>query len=856
MILPYIIMKKTYIILLLCAAVSIAQAQKLSRSYQNQPLSEVLEDLNAATQRHEIAFVYNDLEDFIVTCSFDRLSLEDALMKVIGFYPVRVVRDGEKYFVECTYKTERHLTGTVVDENRQPVAFANIAILNPADSTLISGGVSNEAGQFVVPYEQHKILARITFIGYKTVYRLCTQEHLDTIQLQRDSYVLKGVEVKGEIPQYKMTHGGIDANVAGTLLSNMGSALNVLSELPRVSVDGDQVSVFAKGEPEIYINSKKVRDINELRELKSTDIKSVEVITNPGAQYNASVRSVIRIKTIRRTNEGLSFSSRSSVAYNSEWMGAEQAKASYRQKKLELFAQLNYNNRCQKDRNGFTQIITTPQEEVKSTIMAHVRSRFKTVGGKAGFNFDIDTDNSIGATYTIQNPMARTFDWKGTEIVWLNGQEAGTLDKNSISYISSRPSHNLDAYYAGKSGKLSVNFNGTLYWNSRNREDDMNETSRELDSRRVLTKSANRNQLQAAKLVMGHPIAKGQLTFGSEASHTKIHNIYISDYEPIPSTDNEINESHVALFAEYNLPICKQWSLRAGLRYEHASNEYLSFGERLDDRSRVYDDLFPNLSIAWQKKKWGAELVYGKTVSRPSYNALTRHLQYDSRYMYEGGNPLLRPQFEHNIGLNLVYSWFNFSADYSYQKDCIMQLTNLYENQTISLTKYENGNHYQTLNASIVASPKFGWYQPQLTLYYWQQLFDGKPYGISQNLKKPYFCVLLNSRFVLGKSAFIGLNLRGFTNSSRAITNRKGRFITDLKFYKGFCNNRWALNIDINDLFYQNIEQWEGYGNGTFSSKENHANSRRATITLTYQFNQKRSKYKGTGAGSAEKNRL
>ena len=177
------------------------------------------------------------------------------------------------------------------------------------------------------------------------------------------------------------------------------------------------------------------------------------------------------------------------------------------------------------------QIITTPQEEVKSTIMAHVRSRFKTVGGKAGFNFDIDTDNSIGATYTIQNPMARTFDWKGTEIVWLNGQEAGTLDKNSISYISSRPSHNLDAYYAGKSGKLSVNFNGTLYWNSRNREDDMNETSSELDSRRVLTKSANRNQLQAAKLVMGHPIAKGQLTFGSEASHTKIHNIYISDYE-------------------------------------------------------------------------------------------------------------------------------------------------------------------------------------------------------------------------------------------------------------------------------------------------------------------------------------
>ena len=849
-------MKRLFILLLLCTAVCISQAQKITRYYENQSLSHVLKDLNAATNRHEISFVYNDLEDFTVTCDIESLSIEDALIKVVGFYPVRIVHEGKKYFVECTHKTEHHLTGTIIDESHQPVAFANIAVLNPADSTLLSGGVSNEAGQFVVPYEQQNILARITFIGYKTVYRLCTQENLGTIQLQRDSYTIKGVVVKGEIPQYKMTNGGIDVNVAGTLLSNMGSALSVLSELPRVSVDGDKVSVFAKGEPEIYINSKKVRDINELHELKSTDIKSVEVITNPGAQYNASVKSVIRIKTIRRMNEGLSFSSRSNVAYNSEWMGGEQIMATYRQKKLELFTQLAYRNRYQKDRNGFTQVITTPQEEVKTNIMAHVKSRNKTVGGKTGFNFDIDTDNSIGATYTIQKPIARTFNWNGTETVWLNGQKAGTLDKNSISHISAKPSHNLDAYYAGKLGKLSVNFDGTLYWSSGDREDDVNETSSELDSRRVLTKSTSRNQLQAAKLVMRHPIAKGQLTFGSEASHAMIHSIYNSNYDPIPSTDNEINENHVALFAEYNLPLSKQWSLRTGLRYEHASNEYLSFGERLDDRSRVYDDLFPNLSISWQKKKWGAELGYGKTVRRPSYEALTRHLQYDSRYMYEGGNPLLHPQFDHNFSLHLVYSWINFSADYSYQKECITQLTNLYENQAISLTKYENMDHLQMLNASIVASPKLGWYQPQLELYYWQQLFDGKPYGITQNLKKPLFSMRLNSRFMLGKSTFVSLNLRGITNSSRGITNRKGRFITDLKFYKSFYNDRWTLNIDINDLFYQNIEQWEGYGNGTLSSKVNHTNSRSASVTLTYNFNKKRSKYKGTGAGNDEKNRL
>ena len=92
-------MRKLYILLLLCAVVSMAQAQKITRNYKNQSLSRVLEDLNAATNRHEISFVYNDLENFTVTCKLEHLNLGDALIKVVGFYPVHIVRDGEKYFV-------------------------------------------------------------------------------------------------------------------------------------------------------------------------------------------------------------------------------------------------------------------------------------------------------------------------------------------------------------------------------------------------------------------------------------------------------------------------------------------------------------------------------------------------------------------------------------------------------------------------------------------------------------------------------------------------------------------------------------------------------------------------------------
>ena len=94
---------------------------------------------------------------------------------------VRVVRSGRhEIYVECTHKTDRHLTGIIIDEQGQPVAYANIAVLNPADSTLLSGGVSNESGVFVIPIDQPNIIARISYIGYKTIYKQCDNTELPT----------------------------------------------------------------------------------------------------------------------------------------------------------------------------------------------------------------------------------------------------------------------------------------------------------------------------------------------------------------------------------------------------------------------------------------------------------------------------------------------------------------------------------------------------------------------------------------------------------------------------------------------------------------------------------------------------
>ena len=132
-------MRQVLAILLLSLTVCQVTAQRLSRTYQDQSLSEVLKDLNAASSRYEVSFIYNELEDFRVTTTLHRTPLPNAVHQVVGFYPMRVTETDSVITVECIHKTERHLTGTrgllgrIVRRSSPP---------RPCSSRRISSGIS------------------------------------------------------------------------------------------------------------------------------------------------------------------------------------------------------------------------------------------------------------------------------------------------------------------------------------------------------------------------------------------------------------------------------------------------------------------------------------------------------------------------------------------------------------------------------------------------------------------------------------------------------------------------------------------------------------------------------------------
>ena len=187
-------MKRIVSMLVCCLIFAGVQAQKITRDYNNVSLSEALRQLNEQTEEYTISFLYNELEDFRITTSVHRKTVPDAIRQIIGFYPIRMtVEPGianpsqQEIIVECPQKTALRYKGTVIDEQGQPVAYANIALLSPQDSTLITGGVSNESGFFVIPCEQHPVLARISFVGYKTIYKRCETSDIGTIRMQPDT---------------------------------------------------------------------------------------------------------------------------------------------------------------------------------------------------------------------------------------------------------------------------------------------------------------------------------------------------------------------------------------------------------------------------------------------------------------------------------------------------------------------------------------------------------------------------------------------------------------------------------------------------------------------------------------------
>ena len=848
---------KTISLFLLFFLLILAQhsyAQRITRQYNNVSFSEVLKDLNAHQHKYTINFVYDELEDFKVTKSVRNQNVPNAIMQLIGFYPIRMTQMENNIMVECTQKSTFRYKGRIVDERGNAAEYATIALLSPIDSTIVGHGVSNENGSFVIPCNSRKVLARITYIGYKTVNRIYNNTEMGIIKLQPKTMIVKGVVVKGDRPQYKMLSGGMEVAVEHTLLSKMANTFDVLNLLPRVSVNGQKISVFGKGTPIVYINNKRVNDNNEIVNITPNNIKSISVITSPGAEYDAEVESVIRIRTKERRANGFSLRADAFGKYN-KWMSDyELISARYQTKKFEIANSIWTKRYHIGEDNHLNTDINLPDKHYHNDQHSNSDTKHRFLSEYLSADYSLNDSNSIGGSYRYYGMLNGRTKGSSQQDVFLNGVAQGSIEQNEAA----KPhlgSHEAEIYYVGKIRQVGIDFNATYYTVNDRRSDESIESSKELGNQEVHSSNRQNSDMWAGKLVVKIPLWKGNMSVGTELSKTDSHGTFLNEEQLVPSTETDIHERNVASFAQYELPLSK-WTIGLGMRYENIIRDYFSGGVKQDDVSKRYSNLFPNLSISWNKGNWFWQLNVNEKIHRPSYRQLGNFMQFDNRFLYEGGNPTLQPEKVLNVEAMMIYKWLNVSVGYKYLKNVMEWTKYIYPGKEFAYNTSLNFDHKQLLYASVHVSPKFGIFRPTWGFNYNQQFFDTKKYGASKALSKPLLSCSLNNNFALSETMNAAIWLNASTTHADGFLMMKSDYSVNLQFDKSFANRTWIIYLSADDIFKTAKERWTMYGLGAGTTKDCYNYTRNISLQVTYNFNAKRSKYKGTGAGNEEKSRL
>ena len=855
-------MRRFTFICALCLVATLALAQRITRHYDNVSMSMVLMELNDLQQDYTVNFIYDELEDFKVTTDIRHEKLTDAILQIVGFYPIRVVKSGEhEIFVECTHKTDLHLTGTIIDEQGEPVAYANVAILNPADSTLLSGGVSNESGYFAVPYEQESVLARISYVGYKTVYRHCNQPNVGTIRMQPDNYTLNGVVVQGERPKVVLQGNSLMMNVEGTVMERLGTAEDVLTRVPMIAKRGEGFEILGKGTPLIYLNNSKLTDLQELRNVQSDMIRSVEVIQNPGARYDASVNAVIIIRTKRAAGEGLGVELSSWSRCGRGYANNERINLTYRTGGLELFANLfgAYNRR--KSNGEFEQtIFADTLWVINNKQKNNVRNPF--LEGRFGFNYQINDNHSFGGFYQNTYDYVKTRSEYDDDLL-ADGVPYDHLQNSNVRRDKNTPNHQVNLYYTGKVRQLSIDFNADYTSRKQQSINQQQELSNEYEDRNVNTESQTRSILFAEKLFVTHPLWKGQIEIGEEYTNTRWKSSFDNQEGYIANSNNEQHESNIAPFVELRQRLGR-FQLSAGLRYEHVESEYFVSGVRRDEQCRTYDDFFPSFSVSTSAKNLQLSFSYAKRTTRPSYWQLSSDVTYENRLNRQTGNPYLKPVKYHNLNAMVMWKWLYLMTNFSHCVDPILYTAgSLEEDSKVNFVTYLNYDHADWLTVTLGAQKnvklcdRITWtpqYNMSLMKPWFKSLFNGQEKSFSH----PMLTLQLGNIVSLPHDWLLqtDFNMHTHGNTGSNIWVDCTNPMLSLSVSKDFFQRRLNVKLTGNDLFNGGINHVMLYSNRMMYRKMEDNDSRCIQLSLRYRFNVTPSKYKGTGAGNSEKNRL
>lgn len=849
-----------HLIIILSIFCATAHAQHV---FKGTSLSEALITLDKSTKHYDISFVYDELEDFTVTKTIKRgRSLPEAVREVCGFYPVRVSVNGRDILVECIQKDRTKLTGRLVGPDHQPIAYANITLFLPSDTILIGGGVSNEAGDFVIPCSATQAKVRISCVGFKTIEQVIPIGNAGTIHMQIENNYLGNVTVNGRIPIIRNESDRLQYIVSNDEFAKGLNAQELLNRVPMITMNGGQPMILGKGPAHFMLNGH-ITDMTDetilqkLWTMRSEDIERIEVISIPsGRDISGMGGGYINIVLRKDQSLGWRGDITTEAGIRDDWSGRASGSVTYASKKFDMTIDAQ---------GGYTTQTTDNQTTYPVRKDAGFISRTQAK----------QKDKELAANLMLRYLPTNYLELGGMiswQTLWPETMIDGKLyfpSKISNSQSERKPNNNATAksltFYCdwqldSKGKQLSL-----TYQNFKKDDDASSEVWSDDYMNLwdiILNETISQNydsyfdyHIQSARLDLTLPF--DFLTIDAGGSYTNISNQAQID---IHNTSTYLQDGYASDFLNYKektkagyLSLQHDWNtftIKAGLRYEHIG---------WDDDSRNY--WLPSASVSYKPiEGHHIHLSWGTSIMRPNFYNLNPFRVYKTESEYTEGNAALKPSRISNIELNYYNQHgFYLTAYHHHGSNMVMWVTNSGTspghtlnqagtkpwnygriNQTGLYLRYQ-----QKLSEHLLATAEGdGYYHEGNTIEDTSLNGWGSRLAVSADW-------YLNSRHTLLFNARYQHRFSDYKDMT--MTDGYGYFYFALRYT--MLNDRLKLSLVANDPFHQHVTDESDYNNWNLytgdywniapMTKESHTNhhSHFIGLTATYSFGGKKVRY-------------
>lgn len=788
------------------------------------------------------------------------------------------------------------LTGAL-SGNDKPVEAAAVNLLNAKDSSLVKTALSGADGTYTITsIPSGKYLVRVEALGFRKYYSGGFEINdkkpvyqLPSIHLASNSQELNGVVVTSKRPFIEQKLDKTVVNVDASPTNTGLTAMDVLEKSPGITVDKDgNISLKGKAGVLILVDGKptylSATDLaNMLKNLSSSNLDQIEIMTNPPAKYDAAGNAgVINIRTKKIKIKGLNGSVTLGGGMGKRPKTNNSFNLNYRAGKVNLFGNYSHNwNKNVRDLN----LVRNFRDQQTDAVLTTFRQRtdmdnnYQTHNFKVGMDYFATKKTTFGVVLTGFFNPGRFKSHNVTNILQPNGQldsvtVADNNQKDKFNNIganfnfrhvfdttSNSPELTADLDYVQYNSGSSQMLNNLFYDNAgqKVRKDEL-----------IRGELPSNIHIYSGKVDYTLPL-KGDAKFeaGAKSSYVKTDNDaqYSSpdgsggwNIDKIRSNHFIYTENINAAYVNLSKQFSKKWSGQLGLRMENtnAKGNQTTTGQSFD---RHYTQLFPTAFVGFNpndKNQLG--LSYGRRIERPDYQDMNPFYFFLDKYTYQVGNPYLRPQFSHNIELTHTFHGFlTSSIGYSRTDDIIMDVLEQVDSIKTTYQTKKNIAKTRSFTASVSANlPLTKWWK--INIY--AQANNSKFAGVINNgyleAKGTSFMTNISNQFEL-KNGW-NLELSGFYRGRAVEGTLVARPMGMMSFAvsKQVMKKKGTIRLNIRDfLDLQYFSGYSRYQNVDIDIR-NHWDNRVVNISFTYRFSkgQAVSQQRKRGGAGEEQNRV